>query len=73
MILLFVSPGTGSYHCGVCMKDNALVNELRAQGHDAVMLPMYLPHVLDESPADKDQHIFFARKHKQRKFRTKIY
>jgi len=60
MKLLFVSPGTGSYHCGVCMKDNALVNELRAQGHDAVMLPMYLPHVLDESPADKDQPIFFG-------------
>ena len=60
MKLLFVSPGTGSYHCGVCMKDNALVNELIAQGHDAVMLPMYLPHVLDESPADKDQPIFFG-------------
>ena len=60
MKLLFVSPGTGSYHCGVCMKDNALVNELRAKGHDAVMLPMYLPHVLDESPADKDQPIFFG-------------
>ena len=60
MKLLFVSPGTGSYHCGVCMKDNALVNELRDQGHDAVMLPMYLPHVLDESPADKDQPIFFG-------------
>ena len=60
MKLLFISPGTGSYHCGVCMKDNALVNELRAKGHDAVMLPMYLPHVLDESPADKDQPIFFG-------------
>ncbi len=60
MKLLFISPGTGSYHCGVCMKDNALVNELRAKGHEAVMLPMYLPHVLDESPADKDQPIFFG-------------
>ncbi len=58
--LLFISPGTGSYHCGVCMKDNALVQQLRKMGHDAVMLPMYLPHVLDEEPVDEDQPIFFG-------------
>ena len=27
-------------------------------GHEAVMLPMYLPHVLDEEPADEEQPIF---------------
>jgi glycosyltransferase involved in cell wall biosynthesis len=42
------------------MKDNALVHQLKHMGHDAVMLPMYLPHVLDEAPADEDQPIFFG-------------
>ena len=60
MKLLIISPGTGSYHCGVCMKDNALVHQLREMGHEAVMLPMYLPHVLDEVPADEEQPIFFG-------------
>lgn len=60
MKLLFITPGTGSYHCGVCMKENALVLALRNMGHDAVMLPMYLPHILDEPPADKDQPMFFG-------------
>ena len=60
MKLLIISPGTGSYHCGVCMKDNALVHQLRDMGHEAVMLPMYLPHVLDEEPADEEQPIFFG-------------
>ena len=60
MKLLFISPGTGSYHCGVCMKDNALVHQLKHMGHDAVMLPMYLPHILDEEPVDQDQPIFFG-------------
>ena len=60
MKLLFITPGTGSYHCGVCMKDNALVLQLRRMGHDTVMLPMYLPQILDEEPADEDQPIFFG-------------
>ena len=42
------------------MKDNALVQQLKHMGHDAVMLPMYLPHILDEEPADEDQPIFFG-------------
>ncbi len=30
------------------MRDNALVKELRALGHDATMLPLYMPLTLDE-------------------------
>jgi glycosyltransferase involved in cell wall biosynthesis len=60
MRLLFLTPGTGSYHCGVCMRDNALAKHLIAQGHDAILLPMYLPLTLDESAANPSAPVFFG-------------
>src|SRR5688572_30994245 len=60
MRVILITPGTGSYFCGVCMRDNALARELQRQGHDAVMLPMYLPLTLDESAASPDTPIFFG-------------
>ncbi|MBI1387814.1 MAG: glycosyltransferase [bacterium] len=43
MRIVQITPGTGTFYCGNCVRDNALVRTLRAMGHDAVMLPMYLP------------------------------
>ncbi len=60
MKLVFLTPGTGSYHCGVCMRDNALAKELIRMGHEAIMLPMYLPLTLDESSASSDAPVFFG-------------
>ncbi len=60
MKILFLTPGTGSYHCGVCMRDNALAKELCAMGHDAVLLPLYLPLTLDEPAASPDAPVFFG-------------
>ncbi|MDR3404855.1 MAG: glycosyltransferase family 4 protein [Chthoniobacter sp.] len=60
MKIVLLTPGTGSYHCGVCMRDNALAKELHRQGHDTLMLPMYLPLTLDEDAASPDTPIFFG-------------
>jgi glycosyltransferase involved in cell wall biosynthesis len=60
MNIVLLTPGTGSYHCGVCMRDNALAKELIRLGHRAVMLPMYLPLTLDESAATPETPIFFG-------------
>ena len=60
MKIVLLTPGTGSYHCGVCMRDNALAKELIRQGHDAIMLPMYLPLTLDEAAASPETPIFFG-------------
>jgi glycosyltransferase involved in cell wall biosynthesis len=60
MNIVLLTPGTGSYHCGVCMRDNALAKELHRQGHNAIMLPMYLPLTLDEDAASPDTPIFFG-------------
>lgn len=60
MKIILLTPGTGSYHCGVCLRDNALARELIRQGHDAIMLPMYLPLTLDEPPVNPGIPIFFG-------------
>ncbi len=60
MRIVLLTPGTGSYYCGVCMRDNALAKELIRQGHDAVMLPMYLPLVLDEDAARGRGEVFYG-------------
>ena len=60
MNIVLLTPGTGSYHCGVCMRDNALAKELHRLGHRAVLLPMYLPLTLDEEAASPSAPIFFG-------------
>ena len=60
MKLAFLTPGTGNYYCGVCMRDNSLAKQLISNGHDVTMLPTYLPHFLDEENATPDQPIFFG-------------
>lgn len=60
MKLAFLTPGTGNYYCGVCMRDNSLAKQLMANGHDVTMLPTYLPHFLDEEPASEEHPVFFG-------------
>lgn len=60
MNIVLLTPGTGSYHCGVCMRDNALARELHRQGHRALLLPMYLPLTLDEDAASPETPLFFG-------------
>jgi glycosyltransferase involved in cell wall biosynthesis len=60
MKIAFITPGTGNYYCGVCMRDNSLARNLIDAGHEVTMLPTYLPHFLDEEPVSDDQPIFFG-------------
>ena len=60
MKLVFLTPGTGSYYCGVCMRDNALAREMIGQGHEAIILPMYLPLTLDELPVNDRPPVFYG-------------
>ena len=46
--IVFLTPGTGGWYCGACMRDNALAKSLQAAGHEVWLLPMYLPLQLDE-------------------------
>jgi glycosyltransferase involved in cell wall biosynthesis len=46
--------------CGGCFRDNALVAALRKQGHDALMVPLYLPLTLDEPDQSEQIPIFYG-------------
>jgi glycosyltransferase involved in cell wall biosynthesis len=58
--ILQITPGTGSFYCGTCLRDNALVAELRRLGHDALLVPLYLPIVVDEPPAAGNAPLFYG-------------
>lgn len=51
MRILQLTPGTGNFLCGSCLRDNVLASELRTLGHDAVIAPLYLPFALEEAGA----------------------
>jgi glycosyltransferase involved in cell wall biosynthesis len=38
-----LTAGAGGFFCGTCIRDNALVRGLRALGHEATLVPLYLP------------------------------
>lgn len=57
MRILHLTPGTGSFHCGSCLRDNALIKALRVRGHDAIMVPLYLPLVTDREAASPGMDI----------------
>jgi glycosyltransferase involved in cell wall biosynthesis len=59
MNLVQITPGAGAMFCGNCFRDNALVAEWRKQGHDALMVPLYLPLTLDEEDQTRGTPIFF--------------
>src|SRR5690349_20348934 len=55
-----ITPGAGGMYCGGCFRDNALVAAWRKLGHDALMLPMYLPMTLDEADQSSGAPVFFG-------------
>ncbi len=57
MRLLQLTAGTGSFFCGTCLRDAALVQALRALGHDALLAPLYLPLVLEDGIDARTVHM----------------
>jgi glycosyltransferase involved in cell wall biosynthesis len=54
MRIVHLTPGTGTFHCGSCLRDNALIKALRVRRHDAIMVPLYLPLVTDGLSANPE-------------------
>jgi len=59
MNIVQITPGAGAMYCGNCFRDNALVAELRKLGHNAVMVPLYLPLTLDEADQSAGTPLFY--------------
>lgn len=47
-------------YCGGCFRDNALVAAMRRQGHQTLMVPLYLPLTLDEPDQSAGTPTFFG-------------
>jgi len=59
--IVHLTAGTGTYYCGLCLRDHALAQALRRQGHEVTMVPLYLPPVLEGGEgADGWCPIFFG-------------
>ncbi len=60
MSIVLVTPGTGSYYCGSCIRDNALARALRQAGREVLAVPLYLPVVTDTDDATAGAPIRFG-------------
>ena len=60
MKLIQLTPGAGGMYCGNCFRDNTLVKALNQLGHEASLLPLYLPLTLDEPNAGAKAPTFFG-------------
>ena len=60
MNVIQLTPGAGTMYCGGCLRDNALVAGLRKLGHQALMVPLYLPLTLDEEDQSAGTPVFFG-------------
>lgn len=60
MKIVQLTPGAGGMYCGGCMRDNALVAGLRKLGHDALLVPLYLPLQIDEADMSSGSPLFFG-------------
>ena len=58
MKILFVTAGAAGMYCGSCLRDNSLAAELKARGHDVLLVPLYTPTLTDEPNVSEDR-IFF--------------
>ncbi len=59
MRIAYVTAGAANMYCGSCLRDNTLVTALLAQGHDALLVPIYTPIRTDE-PDVSQRRIFFG-------------
>ncbi|NBC11579.1 MAG: glycosyltransferase [Planctomycetes bacterium] len=53
MRIVFLTPGTGNFHCGSCLHDEALARALRRLGHEAHIVGLYLPLMMDQRDAEQ--------------------
>lgn len=59
MRILSITAGAAGMYCGSCFRDNALAAELKARGHDVVLMPLYTPTLTDE-PNVSAPRVFFG-------------
>ena len=61
MKIVHIVPGFGNtFYCGNCLRDSSLVRTLRSAGHDATILPVYLPLTTYKDWQPKAPPVFYG-------------
>jgi len=60
MRFTLLTPGTGHFYCGSCLRDDALGRALRRHGHEVSILPLYLPFQLEHGPVVPPDRVFLG-------------
>ncbi|MFN7953591.1 MAG: glycosyltransferase family 4 protein [bacterium] len=60
MTLVLLTPGTGTFYCGSCIRDDGLARGLARAGRDVWMVPLYLPQVTEVESTVADAPICFG-------------
>jgi glycosyltransferase involved in cell wall biosynthesis len=61
MKIVMIIPGSGGgFYCENCLRDTGVVKVLRQRGHDATVVPLYLPMFTDDSDVAGDSPVFFG-------------
>ena len=61
MRILHLVPGSGgTFYCQNCLRDHLLIRALRREGHDVVLVPLYLPMYGGETAAETGVPLFFG-------------
>jgi glycosyltransferase involved in cell wall biosynthesis len=61
MKIINIVPGFGgTFYCGNCLRDSGFVSALKAAGHEAHTLPIYLPLFAEGCNDDEDIPVFYG-------------
>lgn len=58
MKILAITAGAANMYCGSCLRDNSLATELRRQGHDITLVPIYTPTRTDEPNVSEERVLY---------------
>lgn len=61
MKIIYIIPGFGgTYYCGNCLRDSVFSRAMKANGHEAVTLPLYLPHSIKDFAHQAEVPVFYG-------------
>lgn len=61
MNIAHIIPGSGgSFYCGNCLRDSKYFDAMRAQGHNAIKIPMYLPLFANDDANNGQVPVFYG-------------
>ena len=73
MRVMLLTPGTGHFYCGSCLRDDMLGRALHQIGHEVSAVPLYLPMQLEREQIEQPVHMGGINVYLQQKTRLARY